>query len=488
MNLDLFISKRGNNLLKQAEAVHSTVSGVPISEFIPASRKLNFLALVSVIFFTVCGGAFGIEPLIGKVGAGFGIMLILITPLLWSLPISLMVSELSSAMPVEGGYYIWVKRALGDFWGFQEGWWTICYTAVDMAIYPVLFVNYLAFFLPFLQPDAEGFLSWETFFARWACAAAVIFLALLLNWNGAKAVGYNSTFFLLVIFLPFILLTYFGFTHEDGGIAKSFEAVRGSFSNEISPALLAVGLATVMWNYSGWDNVSTFAGEVNDASKNYPRALFTTLGLSVCAYLLPVFALIGHTTSEEIWNESAGFPVLAEKLGGYGLGILLAAAALVSAWSLFNSQLLYASRLPFAMATDGWLPKFFAKTNGKTGVPTNALIACCLLAAFFAALPFGKLVVIDILFYSAELFLEFIALLVLRKTQPDLPRPFKIRGGFPVLILITIAPMSFAATVIYATLSDPETNLKHLGIVATALLAGVVLYFLRKKRIEKSAD
>ena len=474
--------------MENSEVIHSTFPGIRISELLPASRKLSLTALVSVIFFTVCGGAFGIEPLIGKVGASFGILLIIITPLLWSLPISLMVSELSAAMPEEGGYYVWVKRALGDFWGFQEGWWTICYTAVDMAIYPVLFVNYLAFFVPFLQPDANGNLSWEVFFARWACAAGVIFLALVLNWNGAKAVGYNSTFFLLVIFLPFILLTYFAFAHEDGGFSKSVEVFKNGFSNEINAGLLAVGLATVMWNYSGWDNVSTFAGEVRDASKNYPRALFTALGLSICAYLLPVFALIGHTTSDEIWNESAGFPVLAEKLGGYGLGILLAGAALVSAWSLFNSQLLYASRLPFAMASDGWLPRIFAKTNAKTGVPTNALIACCLLAAIFAALPFGKLVVIDILFYSAELFLEFVALLVLRKTMPDLPRPFKIRGGWFVLILITLAPMSFALTVIYATLSDSETDLRHLGVVVIGLLSGVVLYFLRKNSIEKASD
>lgn len=474
--------------MEKTEAIYSNVSSVHLAEILPRSRKLNYLALVSVIFFTVCGGAFGIESLIGKTGASFGILLILITPLMWSLPISLMVSELASAMPEEGGYYVWVKRALGNFWGFQEGWWTICYTAVDMAIYPVLFVNYLAFFVPYLQPDADGNLTWEKFFARWACAAAVIFFALFLNLRGAKAVGYNSTFFLFVIFLPFVLLTYFGFAHEDGGVSKSFEAFRAGFSNEISAGLLAVGLATVMWNYSGWDNVSTFAAEVNDASKNYPRALFTALGLSICVYFTPVFALIGHTTDAAVWNETAGFPVLAEKLGGYGLGILLAIAALVSAWSLFNSQLLYASRLPFAMASDGWLPKIFARANEKTGVPTNALIACCVVSAIFAALPFGKLVVIDILFYSAELLLEFIALIVLRRTAPDLPRPFKIRGGWLVLILITLAPMSFAATVIYATLTDTETDLRHLFVVLIGLLLGVALYFLRKKQIENRAE
>jgi amino acid transporter len=468
--------------LELAEVTAYPVSTTHISEIIPESRKLNYLALVSVIFFTVCGGAFGIESLFGKVGAGWAILLVLLTPVFWSLPISLMVSELASAIPVQGGYYIWVKRALGNFWGFQEGWWTICYTAVDMAIYPVLFVNYLAFFFPYLQSDADGNLTWEQFFARWACAIGVISAGLFLNWNGAKAVGYNSTFFLFIIFLPFILLTYFGLTDENGGISKSYEAFRQGFSNEMTAGLFAVGLSTVMWNYSGWDNVSTYAEEVHDAPKNYPKALFTAIGLSILMYFLPTFALIGHTTSKGVWNETAGFPVLAEQLGGQNLGIILAVAALVFAWGLFNSQILYASRLPFAMASDGWLPKFLAKTNAN-GVPTNALIICCIISALFAALPFGKLVVIDILLYASEVFLEFIALLALRYKEPDLPRPFKIRGGWFVLILITISPMLFALTVIYATLTDENTDLRHLGIVVLALLSGVVLYFFRKKHI-----
>jgi amino acid transporter len=452
-------------------------------EFNP-ERKINLVALTCIIFFTVCGGAFGIESLIGKLGAGWAIALIIVTPLLWSLPISLMVSELASAMPEEGGYYIWVKRALGDFWGFQEGWWTCLYTSVDMAIYPVLFVNYLAFFVPYLRPDDAGQLSWESFFARWTISVTMIFLALALNWRGARAVGINSTLNLFVIVVPFGLLTYFGLASENGGLQRSIDAVVNGFGGEISLGLIAVGLATVMWNYSGYDNVSTYAAEVNNATRNYPRALFAAVALSLAMYFLPVFALIGVTTEAAVWNEAAGFPALAEPLGGPFLGTLLGVAALVSAWSLFNSQILYASRLPFAMANDGWFPEFFARTNKTTGIPTNALVVCCVISALFTALPFGKLVVIDILFYSAELLLEFVALLVLRVREPDLPRPFRIRGGWPVLILITIAPMGFAATVIWATLTDPESDPRHLLIVGGGLLLGVVLYFLRRKRIE----
>lgn len=451
-------------------------------ESVPATRKLNFLALVCVIFFTVSGGAFGIEPLVGKMGAGWAIILILVTPVLWSLPIALMVAELSSAMPVEGGYYVWVKRALGDFWGVQEGWWTICFTAVDMAVYPVLFVNYLAFFVPFLRLDESGASDWTTFFARWGIAVAVIVVGLTVNYFGAKAVGQNAVVNILLVLLPFVLFVGFGFATPDN-VADGWQAIKTSFENVPAAGLIAIGLATVLWNYCAWDNVSTFAGEVHDAKRNYPRALFAALPLTILAYLLPVWAGIGISSDAETWSESAGFPVLAQTVAGEWLGVLIAAAALLSAWSLFNSQLLYVSRMPFVLANDGWLPAWLGKSSSRTGVPINALLVSCAVSAVFAALPFGKLVVIDILLYAAALSLEFVALLVLRKTAPDLPRPFKIPGGWLVLILITIAPMLFALAVLAATLSDPEAELWQIYVVAGSLFSGVLLYFLRRKKV-----
>src|ERR1035438_3761139 len=103
---------------------------------LPASRRLNLLPLIGVVFCVVCGGAYGLEPVVAAVGGGWAIALIVLAPLLWRLPIALMVAELTSAMPEDGGYYVWVRTALGDFWGVQEAWWTLCYTFIDVAIYP----------------------------------------------------------------------------------------------------------------------------------------------------------------------------------------------------------------------------------------------------------------------------------------------------------------------------------------------------------------
>src|SRR6478752_7428824 len=115
------------------------------------SKKLRILPLAAVIFFTVSGGPYGLEPLLGYAGRNGALLLLLITPLLWDVPAILTVLELNSMMPVTGGYYQWVKKTLGLRFGFYEGWWTWLYTFVDLAIYPVLFVGYASFFFPGIE-------------------------------------------------------------------------------------------------------------------------------------------------------------------------------------------------------------------------------------------------------------------------------------------------------------------------------------------------
>src|SRR4051794_27521890 len=112
----------------------------------PVTKKLHTIQLAAIIFLTVSGGPYGLEPLLTYAGRNASILLLLVTPVLWDIPSVLTVLELNSMMPVTGGYYQWVKRALGLRWAFFEGWWTWLYTFVDLAIYPVLFIEYASFF------------------------------------------------------------------------------------------------------------------------------------------------------------------------------------------------------------------------------------------------------------------------------------------------------------------------------------------------------
>jgi amino acid transporter len=97
-------------------------------------RELTLLPLFGLIYFTVCGGSFGIEPLVGWSGPGLAILLVFLTPIIFSIPNMLMVRELNSMMPVEGGYYHWVKKAFGPFAGFLAGWnnWVVSWLDVTI--------------------------------------------------------------------------------------------------------------------------------------------------------------------------------------------------------------------------------------------------------------------------------------------------------------------------------------------------------------------
>ena len=151
--------------------------------------------LVAVMFFTVSGGPFGLEGLVGSVGPGVAVLLLVATPLVYSVPEALLIGELASMLPVEGGYYQWVKRAFGRFWGFWNGWLSWAYSLIDMAIYPVLLLQYLHFFLPGLGP-LDG----------WLLALALIWGATWLNLRGSPVVGTASGWFVALVLVPFGVL------------------------------------------------------------------------------------------------------------------------------------------------------------------------------------------------------------------------------------------------------------------------------------------
>src|SRR5439155_655620 len=131
-----------------------------------------------IVFFNVSGGPYGIEDTVPSFGPGLTLVLLLLTPLLWSLPVSLAMSELASAMPDEGGYVTWTTRAFGPFWGFQVGWWSWLDSFVDVAVYPALFVEYLRYWHPTMAP-----------LERWLLAVVFIAVLTMLNLLGVRPTG-----------------------------------------------------------------------------------------------------------------------------------------------------------------------------------------------------------------------------------------------------------------------------------------------------------
>ena len=445
----------------------------------PPARRLSMFALTCVAFFTTCGGAFGIEPLVSAVGPGWAVVMIIVTPFVWSLPIALMVAELSTRMPEEGGYYVWVRETLGSFWAVQEAWWTMSYSVVLMAMFPVLFVGYLAFFVPALAPAADAAHPGWGSLLRWLVALLVTLTAMIVNLRGTRDVGRSSKFSAIFVLTAFSVLVVVWIT-GNSPTHKVFHRISGDLSSNHAGMLL-VALSTIIFNYSGWDNVSTYAGEVDQPKRNYPRAIAVALLIVILAYLLPVLAGIDTTTDSAIWNTDAGWPVISQLIGGRWLGALIAAAGLVSAWALFNAQLLYVSRLPFVMAQDGWLPRRFASLTHKSGVPREAIILFCLLTALLTSFTFAGLAVIQCILYAAALTLEFLALLVVRHRHTVAPGSFSIPGGGLGLAYACLTPFAVMLLVLKATLQDWRKFPDAFLIIGLSIVTGGVLFLLRRR-------
>ncbi|HMK11778.1 MAG TPA: APC family permease [Acidimicrobiales bacterium] len=425
-------------------------------------RRLALGSIVFIMFFTVSGGAYGLEDVVGSSGAGMAILLIVLTPIVWSVPTALMVAELATAMPVEGGFYVWVKRAMGPFWGFQEGWWSWLTTWVDMAIYPVLFVDYAAYY-------------WGTFesnpLARWLLGMAVIWFFTLLNVRGAKIIGDSSKIFAVIVLAPFALLTVIGLFK--GGSHNPFEPF--TLPGQDIKSALTLGLFVVMWNYLGWDGLSTVAGEMENPRRDYPRSLVISIPLITACYLLPVMVglwVVGTTQVE--WTAGA-WTTIAEIVGGKWLGSLMSAAALVSAAGLFSALLLSVSRVPFVMGRDGYLPKVLMRTHRTYGTPWVALVISSAIYSIFILGPFQSLVVVDVMIYAGALALEFVALVVLRIRAPQMDRPYRIPGGWPTLILVCLGP----AVILYVAISgqiDDSGLASSVGLALLFMASGPILY------------
>jgi amino acid transporter len=442
---------------------------------LPRERRLTLAALTFVTFFTTCGGAFGVESLIGAVGPALSVLLLFLMPLLWSLPIALMAAELATLMPEEGGYYIWVRRALGPFWAVQVGWWSLSYSVLLLAIYPVLFVSYLSYLIPWMGAThgaGAGALI------RWLVAVLMIASAMVVNLRGARDVGRFAEMGACFVLGAFLLLVVFWLVHA-GGPATAAAVVMQDLGASHKGVLL-LGLSILVLNYSGWDSVSTFANEVERPQRNYPLALGGALVMAVLVYALPVLAGLSSTSDPAVWSADAGWPVIAGMIGGPRLGALLAVAGLVSMWGLFNAQLLYVSRIPSVMARDGWLPKALSKESASAA-PSVAIVSLCTITALLSAFSFGNLVVMMCLLYMATLTLEFFTLVALRVRLPVGRRTFRVPGGRCGLVYVCLAPLVVATAALSATWSDGDSDRSQLSIVGIVVCAGITLYFVRRK-------
>jgi amino acid transporter len=408
----------------------------------------------------VSGGTYGIEDIVHGAGYGRAIVFLVVTPLLWSLPTAFMIGELSSTLPYEGGYYAWVRHAMGNFWGFQEAWLSLVASIFDMAIYPTLFVLYLTRLFPWFAEGHRGVMV----------GLAVVALCTILNIAGVRVVSTTSLWLFFLLSSPFVAIV----------ILSPFK--HGAFLNAVTtPTTSHVdmigGLLIAMWNYMGWDNASTIATEVERPQRTYPRAMIAAVIIVALSYILPVAAVWMTRLQPGAW-ETGSWADIAGMLGGPLLRVALVLGGMMSAFGMFNALVMSYSRLPLAMAQDGMLPQAFAKVHGKTRAPWVAILACAFGWALCLGLGFERLVTIDILLYGGSLTLEFVALVVLRVREPNLKRPFRVPGGLVGAVAVGVAPVLMLGFAILRSQHEQVLGMSSFAFGMILIGAGVVAYSL----------
>ncbi|MGA8937630.1 MAG: APC family permease [Acidobacteriaceae bacterium] len=427
---------------------------------------MRLLPLLGATYFMVAGGPFGLEDIIGKAGYWRALVMLAIVPLIWSLPTSLMVGELASSIPDEGGFYVWVRRALGRFWGFQEAWLSLAASVFDMAIYPTIFVLYLSRLAP----------AWTLGYRGTLWALAIVLGCALWNLSGAKAVGQSSVALFCVLLAPFIVLIAAGlWTWHGHGT--------GALFNAVSTPDLAGAISVTLWNYMGWDNASTVAQEVEDPQHNYPRAMLGATALVAFTYVFPLAAvglagLAPDQFSTGAWTDAA------RTLAGPLLGLCVVIGGTINGVGMFNPLMMSYTRIPFAMAEDGLLPRALLKRT-RLGVPWVSVLLCAAIWALALRFTFERLISIDLVLYGASLILEFVALVVLRRREPDLVRPFRVPGGTVGAIFLGIGPTLLIVFALWAARDERVLGVNALLFSALVGIVGAVVYwvadFIRKR-------
>jgi amino acid transporter len=426
-------------------------------------RLLKPLSLVAVIFLTVSGGPYGLEPLLQYAGKNGALLLLMVVPILWDLPSIFMVLELNSMMPVDGGYYKWVNRALGIRWAFYECWWSWLYSFTDLAIYPVLFVTYLSFFFPLIAVY------------KIPICLLVIWGSAGLNILGIVPVGKISVILGTLVLIPFFIL--FGVTFFN----PSFHFTAPAFSlNGIGFTSIGMGLYTVMWNFLGWDNTTTYAGEVDKPVRSYLISMGIAFVLVIVIYAITTY--ITQNSGVDLKKLSdEGYPALGQTIlpGTRWLGTLLSLGGMASALGIFSAVMLSISRVPRAMAGDRLLPGWFSKTSKKFNTPYVSILVSATVVSFMILWTFTELIVIDVILYGAGLFLEFISLIVLRIKEPDAERPFKIPLNTAGLCLLSVLPVGVYVIALVAVFSQSGKITPAIFAVVALLTAEVVWWLVK---------
>mgnify|MGYP004639645465 FL=1 len=444
---------------------------VEVGEHGLKKHDIRVSTVVFMIFCLVAAGCYGIEEMIPECGPGLTIIMLCVLPFVWGLPFGLVASELGSVRPQEGGYYKWVQEALGEFWGFQAGWWRTISIYIDNTTYVILAGGYAATVWDMSRPMEFGL------------KFAMIAIFTIINIRGVKDVGIASTVLSILVMVAFAVVAVCGFLNW-GGDAETASTISFRITPEPAEGIsdwffyIAGGISIGMWMYSGYESMSTIAGEVENPQV-IPTVTIITVPRIMAVYIFPTVAGLGSIGNWENWGTEAGsvgYSDVVSHFWGPAFGIIFVIVAILAQCSIYNTYIASGSRGFFSLADDNLAPPVMVKCDKKFGVPYVAVLSVGIFNLIFCMFPFGFIVILDCALLMASYILVYISAMVLRKRIPEEEYKFRIPGGYGFLCLICIIPICVAIFATYVNGSD-----YYLGGML-GIITGPILYFIWRKR------
>ena len=442
-------------------------SRVPIALYAPTRnlRRIKLAPFVALLFAYCAGGPFAFESMISESGPGLALTFLLVVPLLFAVPIALVTAEMTTVMPVEGGFYRWTRVALGDFWGFQCGWWNWTGTFLMSASYGVAMADYLNGWLP-LHSRAE----------HWAVAFVFLLLVAFLNIRGIHVVGNLTLILLIIMAVPLVVFVVLGFHHAHFNPFHPFFPDGKPWQQAFG-----VGLAIALWSYSGYEQLSTVIEEVENPARNFPIGLAIVIPLAIAIYVVTLSAGLAALGNWRDWET--GYLVTAGRLiGGNALGTAIFVAAVICSFVLLDSTLLSVTRIPLTMAEDGYFHPALGKISERFGTPVRSILLSTVFCAALACFTVPQLIGVYAWTRMATSIQTLLSFWQLRRKYPDAPRTFRVPGGTAVALVTVLAPiLLFAWAMLYSDVGTRKWGLLNLA-------SGPVAYlWIRHRRGRKVA-
>ena len=433
-------------------------------------HDIKVSGIVFMLYCLVAAGAFGIEEMIPESGPGMTLILLMIFPIIWAYPISNLVAECGAVLPSEGGVYVWVKEAFGEFWGFQAGWWGTVSTYITNGVYVALVAGYVSQMIPMSDIAVE------------AIKIGMILIFTIVNLMGLREVGKVSTILSVLILLAFALVAVVGLINwqtnpmepmlpEDYSI---FDGVGG-------------GICICIWMYCGYECISNMAGEVKNPQV-IPKGLMIAMPLVALTYVLPTLGGLACLPegSWESWSTDGGFDgqaigyatVLTTYMG-QAWGYVFLVIAIVSQCAIFNTYLASGSRGFFVLADDHLCPQFMVKVSKKRGVPYVGILSLAVVTFILCQSDFTTLVSMEVVFMLALYIILPISVLRLRRKLPIEKRKerglYYIKGGKGAMIFYAGFPIVISVIALLINGTD------YLAMGLIAICTGPVAYYILKR-------